>query len=92
MNRSDHRALRGPCSLIPRATLAAEAVRLSPNNDHVHPNLGLALSRKNDQEGALEEYREAICLNPDNGGAHLTPNTSVTCSGRKGRLLLRAPC
>jgi tetratricopeptide (TPR) repeat protein len=31
----------------------------------------VALSQKNDQDGAIAEYREAIRLNPKNQGAHI---------------------
>ena len=43
------------------------ALCLDPQNAELHVNLGRALARKGDHEGALAEYREALRLNPKNG-------------------------
>ena len=47
-----------------------EALRLSPNNDMVRNNLGLALGKKGDWDGAIAQYREALRLNPNNDAVH----------------------
>jgi len=43
-----------------------EAVRLMPNNDVAHFNLGLHLESAGDPAGAFNEYRIAYTLKPDN--------------------------
>ena len=47
-----------------------EALRLNPNYDMAHNNLGTALGGRGDRDGAVAEYREALRLNPDNFNAH----------------------
>ena len=42
-----------------------EALRLNPNDDEAHFNLGVALGKKGDWDGAIAEYREALRLNPN---------------------------
>jgi Flp pilus assembly protein TadD len=41
-----------------------EAIRLTPNKAPMHFNLGVALERKGNPQGALEEYRTAYKLDP----------------------------
>jgi Flp pilus assembly protein TadD len=45
---------------------AREALRLNPNNDNAHVNLGIALGQKGDLDGEIAEEREALRLNPKN--------------------------
>jgi tetratricopeptide (TPR) repeat protein len=52
------------------AAAARQAVRLNPNDDLAHANLGFALGEKGDRDGEIAEYREALRLNPSNEGAH----------------------
>lgn len=54
--------------LFPMASGAPEALRLDPKNDSAHYNIGLALERKGDRPGALQEYRAACTLNPKDRG------------------------
>ena len=42
-----------------------EALRLNPNLAEAHNNLGVALERKGDRQGALEEYRAAYTRDPE---------------------------
>ncbi len=60
---------------------AREALRLNPNNDLAHDNLGVALGSKGDWDGAIAEYREALRLNPNNDTAH---NNLGVALGNKG--------
>jgi tetratricopeptide (TPR) repeat protein len=48
------------------ATAAREAVRLNSSSALAHSILGLALENKGDRKGALEEYRAAYTLDPNN--------------------------
>ena len=48
------------------ATAAREALRLNPSSGLAHSFLGLALEMKGDRQGALEEYRAAYTLDPNN--------------------------
>ncbi len=41
-----------------------------PDDTEGHCNLGVALGRKGDPDGAIEEYREALRLNPNLAAAH----------------------
>jgi Flp pilus assembly protein TadD len=41
-----------------------EALRLNPNNTSAHYALGVALEKKGDLRGALEECRAAYMLDP----------------------------
>ena len=43
-----------------------EALRLNPNNGLAHDALGVGLEKKGDRQGALEEYRAALTLDPNN--------------------------
>jgi len=45
-------------------------VRLDPNNELAHVNLGAALIFKKDWDGGIQEAREALRLNPNNASAH----------------------
>jgi len=49
-----------------------EALRLNPNSEAGHFNLGVALEAKGDWDGGIVEEREALRLNPDNDLAHYT--------------------
>jgi Tfp pilus assembly protein PilF len=44
-----------------------ESLRLDPKNHLAHFNLGGALERKGDLQGALIEYRAAHTLDPNDG-------------------------
>jgi tetratricopeptide (TPR) repeat protein len=55
---------------VPALNAAHPALRVNPNNDNVHVNLGLALDNKGDLEAAIGEYREALRVNPNNDLAH----------------------
>jgi len=46
------------------------AARLDPDYAQAHTNLGVALRRKGDLDGAIAKYREAIRLEPDDAEAH----------------------
>ena len=46
-----------------------------------HANLGVALAKKGDWDGAIAEYREALRLNPDNDIAHANLGAAL---GNKG--------
>lgn len=46
------------------------SVRLNPNNEAAHTNLGLTLGVKNDWEGVMAEEAEALRLNPNDALAH----------------------
>ena len=50
--------------------LLMDALRLEPDDEDVHYNLGIALSRLGRHEEALEHYHEAIRLFPDYVEAH----------------------
>jgi len=52
-------------------TEAREAVRLNPNDDRAHANLGAALGDKGDWDGEVTEEREALRINPNNELAHV---------------------
>ena len=47
-----------------------EAMRLNPEDEDVHYNLGLALARLGKLEEAIREYREALRIFPDYAEAH----------------------
>ena len=47
-----------------------EAIRLKPDYALAHYNLGIALRKKGDVDGAIAEYREVIRLRPDAGNVH----------------------
>jgi Flp pilus assembly protein TadD len=47
-----------------------QALRLNPNNDLAHSNLGGVLGGKGDWDGAIVELREAVRLDPKNHLAH----------------------
>ena len=48
-----------------------EALRLNPNNPLAHFNLGWALEQKADYPSALQEYRRAAELDPQNANYRL---------------------
>lgn len=60
--------------------ILAEAARLNPENDDIHYNLGLALTREGKTEEAIKQYEEALRIFPDYVEAH----------NNLGNLLLRA--
>ena len=47
-----------------------QAVRLEPQNALAHYGLGVAYSRKGENEQAIAAYREAIRLQPEHADAH----------------------
>jgi tetratricopeptide (TPR) repeat protein len=47
-----------------------EAIRLDPDEEKLHLNLGNALRGDGDQEGAIAAYRDAVRLNPGFARAH----------------------
>ena len=47
------------------ATAAHQALQLNPNSGMAHEFLGLALEMKGDRAGALEQYRTACALDPN---------------------------
>lgn len=53
------------------ARCAALAVQLDPNQSKAHNNLGLALAKQGNAEGALFHYRDALRLDPQSAEAHL---------------------
>jgi Flp pilus assembly protein TadD len=60
---------------------AREALRLNPNDDSAHANLGDALEKKGDVDGAVVEYREALRLNPNNSWRHLALGSGLEKKG-----------
>ena len=62
-----------------------EALRLNPNNEMAHVNLGVALGGKGDWDGAIAEEREALRLNPKNDLAHVNLGRSAGEQGGLGR-------
>jgi lipoprotein NlpI len=42
-----------------------QALRIKPDYEKAHNNLGVALFRKGDIEGAISHFREAVRINPD---------------------------
>jgi Flp pilus assembly protein TadD len=48
-------------------------LRLNPNNALAHNDLGFALEKKGDRQGALEEYRAATTLDPKDALYNLNP-------------------
>lgn len=55
---------------VPALSATNTVLRVNPNNDNVHVNLGLTLDNKGDLEAAIKEYREALRLNQGNDLAH----------------------
>ena len=47
------------------------ALRLNPDDDMAHFNLGIAFVTKGDVDAPIAEYREALRLNPSNDQAHV---------------------
>jgi Flp pilus assembly protein TadD len=47
-----------------------EGLRLNPENDSAHYNLGIALGAKGTLDGAIAETRAAVRLNPNNPVLH----------------------
>src|SRR5208282_1592848 len=58
-----------------------EALRLNPNNDVLHANLGNALGKKGDWDGQVAEEREALRLNPNNADAHYNLGVALENKG-----------
>ncbi len=60
---------------------AREALRLNPEVDAAHNNLGviLAFGHKGDWDGAISEYREALRLDPNNAEAHYNLGNPRSC-------------
>jgi Tfp pilus assembly protein PilF len=52
------------------AALFAEALRLAPDDEDIHYNLGIALARQGKLEEAIQHYEEALRLFPDYVEAH----------------------
>jgi Tfp pilus assembly protein PilF len=50
--------------------LLQEAAKLSPEDEDVHYNLGIALSRLNRNDEAVKEYQEALRIFPDYAEVH----------------------
>ena len=64
-----------------------EALRLNPNDDEAHNNLGIALGNKGDWDGEIAEEREALRLNPNNDVAHNNLGVALEQKGdRRGAL------
>jgi eukaryotic-like serine/threonine-protein kinase len=57
-----------------------EAIRLDPTDAKVHSNLGLALDRKGDTDGAIAAGKEAVRLDPKD--AHCHGNLGITLVGK----------
>ena len=51
-------------------TLFRHALSVTTDNDVAHNNLGTALRKNGDIEGAASQYREVLRINPDDGEAH----------------------
>ena len=60
------------------------ALRLAPAYDDAHYNLGVSLMLKNNSEGAIVEYREALRLNP----AQFKSELVGICTRSMGKLAL----
>ena len=58
-----------------------EALRLNPNDDMTHDNLGVALGRKGDWDGKITEEREALRLNPNLAEAHASLGNALANKG-----------
>jgi Flp pilus assembly protein TadD len=56
---------------------------LNPNDDMAHNNLGVALGKKGELDGAIAEYREVLHLNPKDEDAH---NNLGVALGKNGVL------
>lgn len=52
------------------AQLLTEVMRLKPENEDVHYNLGLAFARLGKSEEAVQQYQEALRIFPDYAEAH----------------------
>jgi Flp pilus assembly protein TadD len=62
-----------------------EALRLNPNNETAHINLGVALGKKGDWDGAIAEGREALRLYEKNESAHVYLGGILAEKGELGR-------
>ena len=63
--------------------LLREAARIAPDDEDVHYNLGIALSRLGKTDEAVHEYEEAIRLLPDYAEAHNNLGNLLLRSGRR---------
>jgi tetratricopeptide (TPR) repeat protein len=60
-----------------------EAIRLKPDYDEAHYNLGLAFFRTGQMDEAIRQYQEALRLNPDYAEAHYDLGVALD---RKGQI------
>ena len=58
-----------------------EAVRINPNNEMAHYNLGTALGSKGNWDGEIKEEREALRLNSHNDEAHCNLGVALLKTG-----------
>ena len=60
-----------------------EAIRLNPDNEWAHYQLGLTLDRTDNPDAGAAEFREALSLNPNYASAHFALGSAL---GQKGDL------
>lgn len=61
--------------------VARQALRVDPNNDMAHVNLGIALGSTNDTAGAEAEFHEALRIDPKNDWAHYNLGVALVIKG-----------
>ena len=62
------------------------ALRLNPNNDEAHANLGLAIAGKGNWDDAMAEFHEALRLNPNNVTTHFSLGAMLTTRDLDGAI------
>lgn len=61
---------------------AREAVRIAPEDAHVHYNLGAVLLRAGDAAGAEQSLRRALAIEPEHGEARIDLGRALDALGR----------
>jgi tetratricopeptide (TPR) repeat protein len=64
-----------------------DTVMKRPGNPRAHLNLGFALQRQGDLDGAIERYRETLRLKPDYAEAHNDLGSALERKGRDAEAL-----
>jgi tetratricopeptide (TPR) repeat protein len=71
------------------AGAAAEAVRRAPGTASTHQRLGLVRARRGDMAGALEAFRKASSLSPEEGSIQVNLASALIQTGAPGEALER---
>jgi len=61
--------------------LCQQAVKLKPDDESGHYDLGIILSRQGRNDEAAKEYLEALRLDPEHSGAHINLGNMLAAQG-----------